>query len=594
MKISVPTLLASTLAAGAATVSASALPPQNKYVQLQFNKTRGTSFGSGPGAGGLPRLQKRAQNYEEFELTNQQSFYSVELEIGTPPQAITVLVDTGSSDLWVTGSDNPFCAASSRGNSKRDEVADPEIHKDDSVFATVITIGGGGLGDGGIDPFSFLTQTDFTFNTGAFQTQTATAATVATASAQATIDCGTYGTFDNSSSSSFHSNNTAFAISYGDSSYASGTWGQDALMFSDVNVTGVSFGVANYTNSTVGVLGIGLPGLESTYSGAQTSLTSSARPYQYANLPMVLKQSGAIDKIAYSLYLDSSEAKYGSVLFGAVDHTKYTGTLYTLPLVNIYHNQGFAQPIEFDITLQGIGVSSSTQQTTIAQAKIPALLDSGTTISYMPADLVSLIAEQIGASYSSSSGYYEMTCLSSSDDTDLVFDFGGFHISAPLSDFLISTTASAKQCLFAIVPQSTPSIILGDIFLTHAYVVYDLENLEISLGQASYSDESPNIDVISSSVPSAVTAASYYNTWSTSENIVSGGNIFTLSGNATGGSGDSTATGTAARSTGRAASSSGRNTRTRTSRVERTNNQNTLAIPTVCLTIASFLLSFIL
>ena len=612
MKFSVPTLLASTLAAGAATAGASLLPsntvPQNKYVQLQFNKSRGNTFGDAS-ADNAPRLQRRADNYQEFELTNQQSFYSVQLEIGTPPQAITVLVDTGSSDLWVTGSNNPFCSAGSASSSRyarraiaeentnaeenapEEEDAVSNLHNDDSVFATIITIVGGGGGSGGIDPFSFLTQTDFTFNTGAFQTETATAASPATASAQATIDCSTYGTFDNSSSSTFHSNDTAFAISYGDGSYASGTWGQDVLMLSDVNVTGVSFAVANYTNSTVGVLGIGLPGLESTYSGTQTSLSSSSSPYQYANLPMVLKQSGAIDRVAYSLYLDSADAKYGSVLFGAVDHTKYTGSLYTLPLVNIYRSQGFSNPIEFDITFQGIGISSSSGQTTIAQTKMPALLDSGTTISYMPADLVSLIAEQIGASYSSTSGYYEMECLSSSDDTDLVFDFGGFHISAPLSDFLISTTSSSRQCLLAIVPQSMSSMILGDIFLTHAYVVYDLENLEISMGQASYSDESPSIDVISSAVPSAVTAASYYNTWSTSENVVSGGNIFTLGTNGTGTNAASvTATGSG---TARASSSRG-STRTRTSRVERMNNQNTLAVPTVCLTIASFLLSFML
>ncbi|KAG0657730.1 Aspartyl protease [Maudiozyma exigua] len=578
--------IASTLAANSVNASDT---KQNKYVKLNFNKSIGNDYNTSSQSN--RPLFKRADNYQEFELENQQSFYSVDLNIGTPAQQITVLVDTGSSDLWVTGADNPFCSSSSGHSSKKRDVESVSSidtaesnNKNGIIFATEITLGGG------IDPFSYITGSGFTFNTGDLQTATATRTTNA-AAAEATIDCSTYGTFDTNSSSTFKSNNTHFAISYGDGSYASGTWGQDVLDLSGVNITGVSFGVSNFTNSTVGVLGIGLPGAETTYSGTGAA-ESNTNPYQYANLPMMLRSSGAIQHNAYSLYLDSSDSQYGSVLFGAVDHSKYSGNLYTIPIINIYRSQGYSHPIEFDVTLQGIGVSSSSEQVTVSQAKIPALLDSGTTITYMPADLVSLLAEQIGASFSTSSGFYEMSCLSSNDDTDLVFDFGGFHISAPLSDFLISTTVSNRQCIFAVVPQASQNIILGDVFLRQAYVVYDLENYEISLAQADYSDNSEDIEIISSTVPSAVQAASYSNTWSTSQDITSGGNIFTLDGNSTvSNTAAGTATGTTRRNSRNPTSSSRRST---TSRVERTNGQDILAIPSLILALASIVLSFIL
>lgn len=529
------TLLAG-LASCASVTKAELEDSRANYVKLGFDKLKGNTFSDATKhAKPIAKLHKRDDGYEEMTIVNQQSFYSVELGVGSSDQNVTVLVDTGSSDLWIMGSNNPYCKAGTVSNNKRRVgIRHPEKRAED------------------FDPFSWLT---FSSSEGS----TATGTQTIVPSASATLTCSQYGTFATSSSSSFQSNDTEFYIQYGDGTFALGTWGTDTIKVDGLEISNVSFAVANETDSSVGVLGIGLPGLETTNSG---SLVTSARDaYEYENFPLVLKRDGIINRNAYSLFLNSSDAQTGSVLFGAVDHSKYTGTLYTIPLINTL--SGYSEPIQFEVTLQGLGLQANDTNTTLTTTKIPALLDSGTTLAYFPSNLATMIARGVGATYSSLYGYYMMSCSDIDTSTEIIYDFGGFLIASPLENYIIQTSGST--CILGILPQSGNSIILGDTFLTSAYVVYDLENLEISLAQANVgSTGSDNIDVISSSVPSAVKAPAYSSTWSTSASIATGGNIFTVTvgssqNNSSGTTTTSGSSGTTTRSTSTTTSSTRQN-----------------------------------
>lgn len=102
------------------------------------------------------------------------------------------------------------------------------------------------------------------------------------------------------------------------------------------------------------------------------------------------------------------------------------------------------------------------KQVTVAETNVPTLLDSGTTISYFPQDLLDSIVSSLGAFYSRQHGHYIMRCVSEKDSTVLVFDFGGFYITVTLADFQFKTTNS--HCLLLMGKQSN-KIILGDVFL---------------------------------------------------------------------------------------------------------------------------------
>lgn len=575
------------------------------YVKLDFDKYYGETFETAKRGRSQAdiRVNKRANGYEEVQITNQNSFYSVTLEVGTPPQSVVVLVDTGSSDLWITGSDNPYCRGST-GTSGKNMLLEAELKRaledarDIAKERTTLAPRDDEHNDGLL---SWLTGSDGLLGGQGGTTITLTDSAQPTAAgtsngARATINCAKYGTFDTSKSSTWHSNDTAFMIQYGDSTFASGTWGMDNLHLSDLNVTGLSFAVANRTNSTVGVLGIGLPALEVTYSGR--TAVSGQRPYQYDNFPLVLLRNGAIKSNSYSLFLNNASAETGSVLFGAVDHSKYLGDLYTIPMVNTYASQGYKNPIQFEVTLNGLGISSSSDNTTITTTKIPALLDSGTTLTYLPQALVTRIVQKLQATYSNRAGYYVFSCPSQSDDTEVVFDFGGFHINAPITNFIIGS--SGDSCILGIMPQSGGGIILGDSFLNSAYVVYDLENYEISMAQANYAGGQEDIEVISSSVPGAVRAPGFSSTWSTlATSFNTQGDIFTVQAAATV-SGSATNTGTGrATATGNSNSTRSTTSRSRTSATstrsdsQKKNDASRTSFTSTLLFVAGLLVSFI-
>ncbi|SMN20507.1 similar to Saccharomyces cerevisiae YDR144C MKC7 GPI-anchored aspartyl protease, member of the yapsin family of proteases involved in cell wall growth and maintenance [Maudiozyma saulgeensis] len=455
------------------------------YVHMTFKKTYGDSYeNSSRYRTDIRRIYKRDSNgFENLTMVNQNSFYSLTLGIGSNSQNVTVLVDTGSSDLWIMGDNNPYC--------------------DNTT----------------------VQQNNKWYNSHNIDDSNK-------------INCTEYGTFDSTSSKSFKSNATYFSILYGDKTRSSGIWGYDnvTLPGTDVILPNLSFGVANLSNSSVGVLGIGYPQLEVTYSGGNGN--SQKSQYMYNNFPLQLKQQGNIKSNVYSLYLgDSSQSSMGNILFGAVDHSRYSGQLFTVPIINTVENFGYDKPIQFDITMNGVGITINNNETTITETKMPALLDSGTSLIYLPRQIVSNIAKTINATQDSKYGYIVPCNILNPtpfNDTDLVFNFNGVLFHTDINNFLLQI--SSDTCMLGIIPSadnSTTSTILGDLFLSNAYIVYDLDNYEISLAPAKFNitKEESNIEVINSNngtIPNAKRAPGYNNTWSISESYTTGGNIFTL------------------------------------------------------------------
>lgn len=400
------------------------------------------------------RLAKRDNNPVELDLTNVDALYTTNLKIGTPPQELTLIIDTGSSDFWVMSSE---------------------------VNCTI---------NQELDPGE---------------------------------TCHADGLFDYTKSSTFQDNNTYFLIDYADNSYASGKWAKDVVEINGVNVGDFVFGVANASNNTAGIIGTGFIENESGDIIVTKNGTKEV-PVTYPNFPVQLKNQGVINRIAYSLFLSSAKGKHGSLLFGAVDHSKYTGSLYTLPMVNPLEN---ATATEFYITLFGLGYSDQNETSTIVTTSIPVLLDSGSSVLVLPEYLLTPLAASVNANFNETDGSYVMDC-DIPKGASLIFDFGGFQISIPLEDAMV--VDDNNICTLNAV-NSPDFTILGESFMRNAYTVYDLESREISIAQANLNgtnSDNAKIEEIVSTVPSATKAPLYSTPYVAGEGVVSvGGSLFT-------------------------------------------------------------------
>ncbi|GME84863.1 unnamed protein product [Ambrosiozyma monospora] len=97
------------------------------YVKLSGTKSYADSVSdllananSNPTSKEVGTLRKSTNSNGDVELTlkNQGVFYSVDVKIGSQGDVVTVLVDSGSSDFWVMGSNNIYCQSGTGGNSQ--------------------------------------------------------------------------------------------------------------------------------------------------------------------------------------------------------------------------------------------------------------------------------------------------------------------------------------------------------------------------------------------------------------------------------------------------------------------------------------------
>lgn len=317
---------------------------------------------------------------------------------------------------------------------------------------------------------------------------------------QSSSPCSFAGTYNANSSSSYKYLGSYFNISYVDGSGASGDYVTDTIDIGGTTLTDFQFGVGYSSTSSQGILGIGYTANEVQVGRAELS--------PYNNLPAKMASDGTIKSNAYSLWLNDLDSNTGSILFGGIDTEQFEGELKTLPI----QSEGSVYS-EFLITLTGLYMGDEAVATNQALA---VLLDSGSSLTYLPDSMVETIYQKVSAKYDTSEGAAYIACSMANSNDSIRFNFSEPIIEVSMNELVLElVTSSGKRptfqdgteaCLFGIAPAGSGTNVLGDTFLRSAYVVYDLANNQISLAQTTFNSTTHNVVEISSgshAVPSA-------------------------------------------------------------------------------------------
>ena len=316
--------------------------------------------------------------------------------------------------------------------------------------------------------------------------------------------CSTSGTYNANASSSYTYVSSDFNVTYVDGSGASGDYATDDVGIGGKTLKSLEFGIGYESLTPEGILGIG-------YQDDEGILAHGGQAYN--NMPMAMVADDLIKSNAYSLWLDDLQANTGSILFGGIDTDKFYGSLQTLPVQK--QNGVFA---EFIITLSGLTLQNGGKNSSTT-AGLPAavILDTGSSITYLPADTAQVVFNALDAQFSPSQGAAYASCNLANQDITLDFEFSSVTISVPITELIINPSdadtgngqsfqSQDQLCLLGITSSQGEAAVLGDTFLRSAYVVFDLANNEVSLAQTNFNSTSSSISEIgtgSSSVPDA-------------------------------------------------------------------------------------------
>ncbi|KAL2160462.1 hypothetical protein VTH06DRAFT_1150 [Thermothelomyces fergusii] len=290
------------------------------------------------------------------------------------------------------------------------------------------------------------------------------------------VFCERAGRYDATQSSTATSLGTSRTLRYGIGA-ANISYFTDniSLAGSPMTLQDVQFGVATASEDAFsGILGIGYG------KGIGTG---------YPNFVDQLWEQNVTRVKAYTLALGSKESQEGVIVFGGVDTSKFAGRLARLPVIPPEQSPDGVP--RFWVEMKSLSITRPSGLNTVYDGgAMPVFLDSGSTMTLLPANLTMAIARDFGARAPDTNGFYRIDCALTALNGTLDFAFDGVTVKVPYKELTREVASNPPSCFLGIVA-SDRFTLLGDTFLRSAYTVFDLETDSIWMAPADNCGSSP-------------------------------------------------------------------------------------------------------
>lgn len=367
-----------------------------------------------------------------FTLKNNYALYSANLCLGSPCQNVQLQIDTGSSDLWVPGVNNP---AKDYGYFNSNQSSSLVKHTNESFSITY----GDNTGASG-----YLAQDKITI----------TAETVL--------------------------ENAMFAIA------TANTAGQGIC---GIGYTSNQASEEKYDNLPVLLKKAGFID-RASYSLYLNAQNASTGELIFGAVDHAKYKGNVLHKLP-TLKRDSSGNPSEDYVALFVNMT----SIKQVPNTNLTQTAGFSNLTELQ-KLSFAPIMGAALQPSFINQTYPALIDSGTTLISAPTDFFHSFGSKYGNWSDSANGYIAPCETSDEKiafgfgNFSINVPLSDLLYKLTLTDGTPYTVNGVKTCMIAVAQNTRGYFILGDVFLRSAYVYVDLEDNSISLAQVTYSNSS--------------------------------------------------------------------------------------------------------
>jgi hypothetical protein len=283
------------------------------------------------------------------------------------------------------------------------------------------------------------------------------------------IPCWTHTTYHSEKSSTYVANGTKFAIQYGSGSLE-GFLDQDTVSVGGLVLKDVTFtestkepGVAFIAGKFDGILGLAFPSI--AVDGVKPIFNE-------------MMDQGVVSQNLFSFYMSkdpNSGDKGGELIFGGIDKAHYTGDLVYAPLITETY---------WGVSMSAVSLAGTSMACSAADPCL-AIVDTGTSLLAGPTDAVKAINEKLGGK-ANAAGQYMIDCAKTTDGSmpDVTFTVGGNDFTLTPAQYVLNVQGQCLSGFMGIALPKPNMWILGDVFLSTYYSVFDYGNKQVGFAKS--------------------------------------------------------------------------------------------------------------